>query len=310
MKHPKHIAGNIRWNASDDYSDVETVGGWLYCRGAGTRAAFPALTAVGGYLDCVGADTKAAFPALTAVGGCLYCYGADTRTAFPALTTVGGWLDCHGADIRAAFPALTAVGGWLYCGGADTRTAFPALTAVGGGLGCDGADTRAAFPKLEARNIKSRKSRIRVASAFRRAGFLWADDILAAVISERVAPGGITVFRVRIPGQIETSAALRLPDGTCAHGKNLKEARASLLFKIGDRDKSAYAGWTPDTVVTKRQAIESYRVITGACESGTRHFVATVVGKTKPRYKVSEIIALTRGQYGSRDYAAFFDRKP
>ncbi len=150
MKHPKHIAGNIRWNASDDYSDVETVGGWLYCRGAGTRAAFPALTAVGGGLDCSGADTKEAFPALTTVGGCLECVGADTKAAFPALTAVGGWLYCYGADTKAAFPALTAVGGWLYCYGADTRTAFPALTAVGGWLDCHGADIRAAFPALTA----------------------------------------------------------------------------------------------------------------------------------------------------------------
>jgi hypothetical protein len=51
MKHPKHVPDYIQWNASDDYSDVETICGALYCRGADTKAAFPKLTTIGGSLD-------------------------------------------------------------------------------------------------------------------------------------------------------------------------------------------------------------------------------------------------------------------
>ena len=47
--------------------------------------------------------------------------------------------------------------------------------------------------------------------------------------------------------------------------------------------------------------------ITGACSSGTRHFVESV-GKTKAKYTVAEIIDLTKDQYGAEQYRAFFAR--
>ena len=79
------------------------------------------------------------------------------------------------------------------------------------------------------------------------------------------------------------------------------------MYKIGDRDKSDYERWNLDKVITKRDAIESYRVITGACESGVRHFVESV-GNTKARYTVKEVINLTKGQYGHEEYKNFFGR--
>jgi hypothetical protein len=191
------------------------------------------------------------------------------------------------------------------------KASFPKLTTVGGGLYCHDADTKAAFPRLKKTDDPEALSKARrnIASAFLRTGHLFADSILAEIISAKKAANGITIYRVRIVGSLKITSALRLPDGTYAHGETLKEARESLLFKISNRDKSAYAAWTLDTVITKKEAIESYRVITGACEQGTRHFVTTVVGKPKPKYKVSEIITLTRGRYGDKEYAAFFTKK-
>jgi hypothetical protein len=95
-------------------------------------------------------------------------------------------------------------------------------------------------------------------------------------------------------------------DGTYAHGDTVAEAREALLYKVGQRDTIAYSGWTLDRKITGRQAVESYRVITGACEAGVRQFVTTHLGKLAARYTVREVIDLTRGQYGNERYAAFF----
>ena len=57
MKYGKIINGNYTFNTIDDMSQVEKVMGYLDCRGADTKAAFPRLTSVGDSLDCRGADT-------------------------------------------------------------------------------------------------------------------------------------------------------------------------------------------------------------------------------------------------------------
>ncbi len=304
MHEMKKITGDVTFNPSVDYSEVEEITGGLYCRGADTKAAFPKLTTVGGGLYCSGAGTKAAFPKLTTVGGGLYCRRADTKAAFPKLTTVGGGLDCRGAGTKAAFPKLTTVGGWLYCRGAGTKAAFPKLTTVGGGLYCRGAGTKAAFPKLRKTDTGSAVAERRVRSAFRRKRFLLADGVLSKIADTRVLRSGAKVHKVVVIGKTRASYCIEA-DGVFSHGDTLKEARESLLYKVGERDKSVYEGWTLGKKITKKQAIESYCVITGACEAGVRHFVETH-GKLKARYTVREVIAATKGQYGNKEYAAFF----
>jgi nicotinamide riboside kinase len=51
-----------------------------------------------------------------------------------------------------------------------------------------------------------------------------------------------------------------------------------------------------------------YRIITGACEKGTRYFVENN-NIDKEEYKISEIIKLTKGQYNSEKFAEFFKNK-
>lgn len=94
-------------------------------------------------------------------------------------------------------------------------------------------------------------------------------------------------------------------NGKWAHGKTLKEAKADLVYKISDRDMSKYKGLTLESVLKFEKAIEMYRTITGACAAGTRGFVETL-SKVKKEYTVQEIVELTRGQYGNRDFAQFF----
>ena len=98
-------------------------------------------------------------------------------------------------------------------------------------------------------------------------------------------------------------------DGVYAHGETLKEAKESLIYKIADRDKSDYENYTLDTEVTHEEAIKMYRVITGACEIGTRNFVENVLVKKKEKYTVKEIIKLTKGQYGNETLKEFMKNK-
>ena len=89
----------------------------------------------------------------------------------------------------------------------------------------------------------------------------------------------------------------------------VKEAKESLIYKITDRDKSDYEDYTLDTEVTHEEAIKMYRVITGACEAGTRHFVENVLAKKKEKYTVKEIIKLTEGKYGNETLKEFMENK-
>jgi len=160
------------------------------------------------------------------------------------------------------------------------------------------------FPKLKKKNIGPDAAGRKVLAAFRRKGFVLYDDILAVILTTKKRTNGAKIHRIRIVGKLKLSFCIEV-DGVYSHGDTLKQAKESLLYKVSRRDKSAYDGWSLSRKVTKREAIESYRVITGACESGVRHFVEGL-SKTKARYTVKEIIEMTEGQYGHEEYKAFF----
>ena len=94
-------------------------------------------------------------------------------------------------------------------------------------------------------------------------------------------------------------------DGVYSHGETIKDAKESFIYKINNRDTSAYENYTKDTIVSFEEAIKMYRAITGACEAGTKHFVSGLK-ELKPRYTIAEIIELTEGQFGSTDFKNFF----
>ena len=90
-----------------------------------------------------------------------------------------------------------------------------------------------------------------------------------------------------------------------AHGKTIKEARENLIYKIGDRDKSAYEHIKLSSKHTVPELIEMYRVITGACEYGVKDFVKSQEN-LKKKYSLSEIIELTENCYGHDVFKDFF----
>ena len=115
------------------------------------------------------------------------------------------------------------------------------------------------------------------------------------------------VHKIVIIGKSKASYCIET-DGTFSHGDTIKEARESLIYKVGDRDKSKFDGWKLDRKMTAKEAIESYRVITGACEAGVRAFVESH-GNLKTTYTPKAVIKLTNGQYGTEQYAAFFSAR-
>ena len=236
------------------------------------------------------------------ITGSLYCRNTD-KDSFPKLTTIGGSLDCRDTD-KVCFPKLTTIGGSLYCRDTD-KDSFPKLTTIGGYLDCRGAD-KDSFPKLRKKNIGPEIAWRKVMAAFKRKGFVLFDDILAVILSTKERTNGAKVHRIRIIGKLKVSFCIEM-DGTFSHGDTIKQARESFLYKVSNRDKSTYEGWDISRKITKREAIESYRVITGACESGVRQFVEGI-GKLKSRYTVREIIELTKGQFGHDEYSAFFSK--
>ena len=234
MKYGKIINGNYTFNTIDDMSQVEKVMGYLDCRGADTKAAFPRLTSVGDSLDCRGADTKAAFPRLTSVGGSLYCSGADTNFS----------------------------------------------------------------PKLKQNDSINAKNKL--FRSFLKTSMLFSDGILAKIIQHKG-----NVYKIIIVGKTEISYCVKRDD-IFSHGKTILEAKKDLIFKIGNRDTSKFKLWKLSTKVSYPEAIESYRIITGACEHGTKNFTSTI--KTKKEYLVSEIIEITKGQWGNETYKNFFNK--
>jgi hypothetical protein len=91
-----------------------------------------------------------------------------------------------------------------------------------------------------------------------------------------------------------------------AHGDTIKEAKASLIYKIKDRDTSMYKDLKLDSVIPFADAVKMYRAITGACESMTRTFAES---NKKSKYTVQELIDLTDGQYGSSNFKQFFNHE-
>lgn len=133
--------------------------------------------------------------------------------------------------------------------------------------------------------------------------FVNVDGIMTEIISTRGK-----VSTVKIVGKKELSFLVTDGKGKFDHGKSIKEAKSDLVFKISTRNKEDFKHLKLDSVVTFEKGIEAYRVITGACSSGTKHFVETFLKDVKKKYTISEIIKATKGQYGSNEFAKFFQQ--
>lgn len=127
-----------------------------------------------------------------------------------------------------------------------------------------------------------------------------ADGILSEIIEHKG-----NVYKVKNYG--ETEITYLVQDGDVySHGKTLKEAKEGLIYKLSNRDTSVYKGYTLGTKVSKKEAIQMYRAITGACGQGTRMFVESLE-KVPKALTIKKIIDLTEGQYGNDTFRKFFE---
>ena len=208
--------------------------------------------------------------------------------------TVGGDLDLRSVtSIPEGFNPT--VGGYLDL---SSVTSIPEgfNPTVGGGLdlrsGSRYIGAKVTPPYIAARYLWRNKEYIKV------------DGIFTRIISERGK-----VMKAQRIARKEIEYLVTDGEGRWAYGATLKEAKESLIYKITDRDSSKYKAWNMDTIVSHAEAIEAYRVITGACALGTRHFCESVLGDNKKdKYTIAEVIELTKGQYGAETFKNFFRR--
>ena len=263
----------------------------------------------GGNLDLEGCTGITSLPDNLTVGGYLDLEGCTGITSLPDNLTVGGNLYLEGCTGITSLPDNLTVGGYLYLRGTGI-TSLPDNLTVGGNLdleGCTGiTDTSKVKKEL------SPDARRRIASTIQATNLLqwdWSgrryikiDGIFAVLDS---CKGNL--YLTHKIGKTETMYIVTDGEGHYAHGSSMKEAKADLIYKINDRDTSAYKQLTLDDELTFEEAIAAYRTITGACSTGTRDYIENRLPKPhKEKYTIREIIGLTKGEYKGDMFKNFF----
>ena len=133
--------------------------------------------------------------------------------------------------------------------------------------------------------------------------YIKVDDVFSELISHKG-----NVYRTKQIGKKEIGYLITDGKGKWSHGSTLKEAKDDLIYKISNRDKSEYENLSLDSEVTFEESVEMYRVITGACSFGTRYFVQNRLKEKKDKYTISEIIQITKKEYGGNTFASFFKK--
>ena len=204
-------------------------------------------------------------------GGSLDLENCTQITALPEGLTVGGYLDLRGTQITALPEGLT-VGGYL-----DLDN-------------CTQIKNDDKYHRLREGDFVDGK-------------YIYCDGMLTHISRKKVF-GQYTYFVGKIKGRDA------IYDGEFyAHCKSFEDGVRDLSFKRAkDRGQDQYKDLTLDSVVKHDDAIVMYRIITGACQAGTNRFLDGLE-EHKEEYTISEIIELTRGQYGSGTFEAFFKKE-
>ena len=131
--------------------------------------------------------------------------------------------------------------------------------------------------------------------------YILADGRFSEVISKRG-----NIWKLKDIGKIKEYYLVTDGNGKYAHGDTIKEAKEDLIYKISNRDKSVYNGFDTDKKISLQEAVEMYRVITGACSAGVKSFIESK-GITKKQFTVKEIAKITVDAYGGSNFRQFFN---
>jgi hypothetical protein len=208
------------------------------------------------------------------------------------LTSVGGDLIVNGS---AKLDALTSVGGYLSVYGSAKLDA-PLLTEEN--TNCQ--KTRE-FHTSNTRRLQANIAAF-VRQSFLSLGFLFADGILAKIESKKTQ-GEVVIYTCTVNGGQKTIYCVQRGE-TFSHGDTVEKAIADLRYKISDRDTEQYKEWKIEDEKPIEEIIQAYRVITGACESGTRMFCESQSLPEAMKLKVA--VRMTKGQFGHEEFKEFF----
>ena len=133
--------------------------------------------------------------------------------------------------------------------------------------------------------------------------FLHVDGILSEVIEKKG-----NVYHVKNGVNEPISYVVTDGNNHWAHGYTLDSAKQDLRYKMSFRDKSEYEKLTLESELTFYEAVACYRVITGACKFGTNDYLKHRLPEPrKEKYTIKEIIELTKGEYGGKEFREFFE---
>jgi len=135
-------------------------------------------------------------------------------------------------------------------------------------------------------------------------GIIKADGIYMDLVSRKKI-GDTEIYECAKHG-FETVFVVRKGDKT-SHGDTVEKAIDDLRYKIVDRDTSKYESLNLDSELSIEEAIECYRVITGACEFGVKDFCQTI--ELPERITIQEIIDRTKEKYGNQVFHEFFNER-
>ena len=249
---------DVHQGATFTAPNLTEVSGSVYVLKDATFTA-PNLTEVSGYVDVQEGATFTA-PNLTEVSGSVYVQEGATFTA-PALTKSGSVYVHQGATLTA--PNLTEVSGYVDVQEGATFTA-PALTKSGSVYVHQGATLTA--PNLTVKNgflkIKNKEYKVNL-----------SDGVLMFIENSKTSNGikissGINQLKIINNEAVYGNLFLAEKEGFFSHGITLKRAISDLKFKIIS-EKLKNEPIKEDTLLT----VKYYRLITGACDAGTRDFM-------------------------------------
>lgn len=290
---------DLSGTAITELPDNLTIGGTLYLRNSKITS-LPNNLTVGGGIDLSNSSIKT-IPQNLTVHTFLDLDNTNI-TSLPDNLTVGGYLDLEYSNI-IKIPNNLTVYGYLCLEGTKIEE-VPNDSLIYGCIYYN--DNRMVHQSLPLEDYDKRQK-------FRNEPIFWesngvkyikVDNILSIIDSHHG-----NVYRTHQVGYDKELYIVTDGENNWAHGETLKEAKLDLIYKISDRDTSAYKNMSLDDVLTFEEAIIAYRTITGACSAGTRDFIEHRLPEPRKKtYTIGEIIELTDNEYGSDKFKEFFGK--